>query len=169
MRIHQACWLDWEGAGRVKRQRAEEEAGMNSRGLQAPLLDGLAPSSALITLDSLCLSGCQTQPGSPPLGDSDSPCRGNVLAAIICDPQVYEKVECKHQDLNHLNCRREASCLVLTYGVMAKSRGALGTDHPPLNHSGPVTECACARAWACVCVCVGGVPICNLESTSPPL
>lgn len=74
---------------------------------------------------------------------------------MICDPQVYEKVECKHQDLNHFNCRREASCLVLTYGVTAKTRGLWGQIiHLRIILGQLLNVCACVRV--CVSVCWGG-------------
>lgn len=49
---------------------------------------------------------------------------GDVLAANICDFQVYEKVDSKHKDKkNHLNWMREASCLEISLEAVAKSRG----------------------------------------------
>lgn len=69
---------------------------MNSQQPQSPPLDGLAPSSALIILDALHLGSAE--PAGSPQGFRLS-FHGNVLAAIICDPQVYEKVECKLKDL----------------------------------------------------------------------
>ena len=97
MPIHQAYVQGREGGGRIKRQRG---GGGDKRILisgKAPLLDGLAPSSALIIQDSLCILG----PPESHLGtlrDPDSGFLGNVLAVMIRDPQVYEKVECKHED-----------------------------------------------------------------------
>lgn len=73
------------------------------------------------------------------LRDLDSRFHGNVLAAIICDPQVYEQVECKHKDLIFKSYKGSK-----LFRVMAKGR-ALGTDHLHLNH--------CARVLPSVEVC----------------
>lgn len=69
---------------------------MNSHQPQSPPPDGLARSSALISLDAS--ASWVTEPAGSPQGFGLS-FHGNVLAAIICDPQVYEKVECKLKDL----------------------------------------------------------------------
>ena len=67
------------------------------------------------------------------LRDLDSRFHGNVLAAIICDPQVYEQVECKHKDL--IFKLYKGSKL---FRVMAKSRGF--GDRSPTSES----LCLCA-------------------------